>query len=811
MMGTWPGRWCVLAAIGFALAGPVCSAAAMQTPVARENGRIQQGPFLLFGDNKGGLHLLMGSDVLLLGIGVRCGNGGYWPYDVMANGQVEFEKGKLAFRGQVTGKQVFYEHEVSIAGNRIRFLLSRKGDWGQDYWDRFSIWLPLHRYKGAQFRADGQTMTYPEKYSAERASIASGVRRLECHAGDPSVNLVFECSQGISVVDQPRWGGRTYEVSVGFPAAEAEGPVELFLTLPQVPDMAATAVRYSRIGYPSAGVKFVVLEWPKHMSRPDDRVRLERRDGTVVKEGRFGQTASPDHMQCGFASFDFSEVKEPGDYRVVWSGGAVEFPIQRSVFEDKLWEPTLDFFLPFQMCHADVNLGGDVPDHRKCHMDDAIRVPADFPGVDGFRSYECEGTPYEAGDHVSAAKGGWHDAGDCDLNINAQAFAVWVMSLAYEEFGIERDMATLDAEGQTYTFGKPDGVPDILQQIEWGVYWLLSMQQADGRVYLGVVAQPERRSLGGKTWDQATDNKPGTGDERHLYVDYHPGLELMHATGLSAAGRALRTAKPDLARKCVDAAARSLDYFRTHKEVYRRTGYSDPSKKGRDGALAAALAELYLTTRDPSYLKTLEEMADTIRNLGLEPPYVFTTRSNSFWYAPPVLARLYPVLPDGPLKSGVLEVCRRSATILAGWEAPRPWPFRYWHFGKWGNNAGILARAFDAYWLSKVVPETFGAPDAVRSMLWIFGLHPFNDRVFVSGIGYPGPMHIHSGQIRGLFGPEPGTVPGAIVPGINGIFGYVTPNVLCYRDDGTFLNNEVCGYKGVLYIFAIKAMQASGY
>ena len=94
---------------------------------------------------------------------------------------------------------------------------------------------------------------------------------------------------------------------------------------------------------------------------------------------------------------------------------------------------------------------------------------------------------------------------------------MWVLSLAYGEFGIDRDVGALDVEAQAYRTGKPDGVSDIVQQIEWGALWLLSMLQPDGRTFVGVVAQPRRYSLGGKKWSEATDNQPGAGDERHLY------------------------------------------------------------------------------------------------------------------------------------------------------------------------------------------------------------------------------------------------------------------------------------------------------
>lgn len=150
---------CVMAAV-LALGASVCFAGGTQPPVGLGDGRIRQGPFLLFGDQKGGLHLMRGSEVLVRGMGIFCGNGGYWPYDRMADGQVSFGPGTLTFRAQVPERGIAYEQQVSIAGNRIRFLIRRRGSWGESGWDSFSVWLPISYYRGAQYGADGQAGTY---------------------------------------------------------------------------------------------------------------------------------------------------------------------------------------------------------------------------------------------------------------------------------------------------------------------------------------------------------------------------------------------------------------------------------------------------------------------------------------------------------------------------------------------------------------------------------------------------------------------------------------------------------------------------
>ena len=796
--------YCVALAL-LAAGGSVCCAS---VPEPLEDGRIQWGAFLLFGDDKGGLHLMKGSEVIVLGAGIFCGGDqGYWPYDRMPGREIELGEGSMSFRGLIPEVSTTYEQEVSIEGDRIRIRLRRLGDWPGTHWDAFFFWLPFNNYRAAQIRADGEVVDLPETYSAEGRTVVSGARRIECNLGDPSLNLVLECDRGMSVTDRRQWSQLRYLVAVSFPEAEGQF-VDLFLTLPQIDEAAESGVRYSVVGYPAAGEKKVVLEWPGYLSRPDDEARLERADGMAIKQGRFGQTVTLRHMQSDFAIFDFSEVREPGEYRVVWSGGSVEFPIRQRVFGERLWQPTLDYFLPFQMCHAEVDLGPGVTGHRPCHMDDAIRVPANFPGTDGFVSYECEGTPYEAGDPVPSTKGGWHDAGDCDLNIYAQGFAAYQLALAYEEFGIERDVATLDVEAQTFRTGTPDGVPDLLQQIEWGVHWLLSMVEPDGRTYVGVVAQPQYRQHEGG-WDESTDNANGTGDERHLYVDYHAELQLMQATTLSAASRVLAKVRPELAQTCLLTARKAFDYFGSRPEVYRRTAYFYEGRPGRDGAVAVALAELYMTTGEAAFLRQLEAMTDQIAHLDMDYPAKQGSSSSTFWYAPPVLARLVARLPESPLRTACLSTCRRAAEFHAQRLSGRPWAGHYTDFGKLGSNVNVLSRVYDAYWLSQVAPDVVSMATAVQPMLWLYGLHPLSDAVFVSGIGYDGPRHIHSGHLTHVFRPERGTVPGAPVPGITTVWWYMPDNVLYYFDDGNVSNMESTIYQTAGYLFAVNAMASA--
>lgn len=771
-------------------------------------GLIRQGPYLFCGDEEGMFHLLHNDRPLIHDIGVYSGLNGYTVPRDLEKVEYSREEGKVRYRGKVRGQEIEFEQEASIAGNRIRVRIARAGDWPEGTWGGVQINLPLSEYGGAAYRADGERRRFPAGYSAE-SRFPSGTRRLECHLGEPRLNVVFECADGLGIDDHRRFNSPNYVVSVSIPKDDRK-EVEFFITLPDVKYVPRGAVRWSQIGYPAAGEKFAVLEWPKGDPRPDDRARLERRGGGVVKGGKFGSIETADHFQDNFATFDFSEVREPGEYRVVWADGKTGwFPVGKSVFPDRLWLPTLDRFIPFQMCHAEVEFDGKAAGHPECHRDDGARVDAHFPGLDGFVSYECEGTPYAAGEHIPLANGGWHDAGDHDLNVGAQSFTVWMMSLAWEEFGIDRDVSTVDAEARKFRGGRKDGTADLIQQIEWGVLWLLSVQQPDGRVYNGVCANQPQRA--GKPLGELTDGKLGTGDERRVYVDYHADGQLNFAIGLAAASRALKRDRPELAQRCRAAAENALDYFRGHREMYRPGSYAASGVKGgeRDASVIAAAIELYLTTNEEKHLDIVKELAPSLRELELDWPLPRATGTGGFRYVPPFLARLHPRLPDGDLKETVVATCRRAAKLKAERMAVRPWPMNIWHSGQWGNSSTCLARVFDTYWLAKVAPDILAPEAPLRNMLWIFGLHPTCDTVLVCGLGYEEPRHLYSTHLHALHGHAPASVPGAVIPGMGG-FWY--SGVVAYIDEhGYYGHNEACIYTQPLYIFAVNAMRRMGF
>ena len=65
-------------------------------------------------------------------------------------------------------------------------------------------------------------------------------------------------------------------------------------------------------------------------------------------------------------------------------------------------------------------------------------------------------------------RGGWHDAGDYDMRVESQSGTMLGLTQAYEAFNMDYDNTTVDQINHLVELHKPDGKPDVLQQIEHG-------------------------------------------------------------------------------------------------------------------------------------------------------------------------------------------------------------------------------------------------------------------------------------------------------------------------------------------------------
>src|SRR5690606_22584660 len=89
-------------------------------------------------------------------------------------------------------------------------------------------------------------------------------------------------------------------------------------------------------------------------------------------------------LRYHYLRLDFSDLRTPGLYVVRYGDLKTHvFRIHSDVFKRHVWQPTLEYFLPAQMCHMRVNEKYRVW-HGACHLDDARMAPVDHNHFDGY-------------------------------------------------------------------------------------------------------------------------------------------------------------------------------------------------------------------------------------------------------------------------------------------------------------------------------------------------------------------------------------------------------------------------------------------
>jgi len=769
------------------------------------DGVIYQGAFLQTPVDQGGLAILHNLDALIPTIGFQSGWDGWTWYTSLENQSSWVQDSKLFFKGQLPASDTWYEQEIYPQGGLVHYEISldETRDNEAVQYANLVFYLPIPTFVNQPYLSSAGAGTYPET-QPKQPLLLDGVTQFQIMSDDPTRNLTFSAPDGMSLFDARLWGSQEYMLAIDLPLDS--GQTHFTITPASLdPGPNRPALRYSHIGYACWQPKQAVMEIDQRASFSDLNARLERKTGAASRQTVLQSVFTPaldDHWRQ-FAIFDFSQINTPGEYRIVWSQGETDwFAISAQPFRDQ-WQNTLDYFLPFQMSHLAVDLG-DGLSHAASTLDDAVQTQPGTIGADSFIAYESSGTPVEPGETIPVNIGGWYDAGDYDLNVSAQAFVVHQLALTWQEFTPQRDRHTLDVDNRQLIANQANGVPDLIEQIEWGVRWLLSMQQSDGRVYVGVVETADRYGSTSLPEDM-TDGIPDTGDERLLFVDYHSDVNLKFSAALAAASRALQAYDPALASQAWQAANLAWDYFNNHDEVYRQTVYFYGWEEGREQMISAAASELYLTAPHPTYLQAIATFEAYFNDFPTDWPSPTVSHHSGFWYAPPFLARLYPSLSDGDLKAAIQTALQRAAEGLVARLSTTPFAYQEeWQYNDWGMSGVYINSINDAYWLSKDIPQNIGLSDALPAAYWLFGLHPVNDHTLVFGSTFPQPDYHYHSILHVRFGHQPANVPGAVVPGIAT---YIPSNVIYYSDlPDQYRNNEACIYDSAAYLFAASAL-----
>jgi endoglucanase len=565
-----------------------------------------------------------------------------------------------------------------------------------------------------------------------------------------------------------------------------------------IPDWTRTPnIGFSQVGYHPTQPKRAVIELdPNDEPLATASLIQIRPDGSQVEKLRAPVEPWGRYLRYDYVVADFSSVRDPGLYFIRYGEHTTgSFPVADDVYE-RVWHPTLGVFFPVQMDHMFVNEAYRVW-HGLPHMDDAVMAPLNLQHFDGYRSGDTTHTPFGPGERVPGlAVGGWFDAGDFDIQGGSHAATVSTLAEIWETFRPAHDQTLIDQELRFVDIHRPDGKPDVLQQLEHGTLQIAAQFRVLGGLARGIVDGELHRYHHLGDASTQTDNliydpslrpyervgdRSGTPDDRWIFMDPSGAPSYAGIAALAAASRALRGYNETLAAESLDLARNA--YAEARARPAPQTAQGGQAARFGAGADLSAAMQLMAATGDPQYVDRFDEL-------------IWQTLEQSGGRNLTLALRAIPLM-DADYARRLRPYAERYRLAVDSMLAANPYGVPI-STGGWAGNGGIVSWATNNYYLHRAFPDLFGPELVTPALDYLFGTHPDHNLSFVSAVGNRS-KRVAYGINRADFS----FIAGGIVPGVL----ILKPDYPENMDDWPFLwgENEYVIGLGASYIFLAMA------
>ena len=639
---------------------------------------------------------------------------------------------------------------------------------------------------------------------------------------DESLRVLFKSDTELNLFDGRNLSQNgTYVVRSYLPGGQTGKVLEWYVEpTPDAKWIREPNVGFSQIGYTPAQKKVAVIELDRN-----DKVAAKAKIWRVNADGSNTLVLEPAVKEWGvfydrynYAQCDFSAVKEPGTYFIEYKGVKTNpFPINVNVYDGK-WHNTMDVWLPVQMDHMLVNEAYRVW-HGRSHMDDAIQAPTNYQQHDGYRMGNTTNTKYKPYEHIPGlAVGAWYDAGDFDIQSGTVIGLTNQLAEVWDVLRPERDQTFIDQKTQFVDIHRPDGLPDMIQQVEHGALNLCAQIENIGFIAGGIVQgnMHQYHHLGdavtitdGYIYDpslkpyEVRGNRSGTLDDRFAFTN-NAGNPMGNANvcaALAHAARVLAPYIPETAERCKKNALKlwkEMDDFQARQPQrnqaaananFQRAGQQGGGR-GFGGDRSQAAIQLWLLTGDDKYKEMFLPMVmRQIEAAKTAPQGVEDNRTGggSAMRAPRVnITTALQLLPymDDDFKAQLREVipvfvedAKRTAE-----STPYGVPVAG---GTWGGSERVISWAQNNYMVWRYFPDLIDPELVLSGLNFIYGNHPYSNVSFVTAVGV-NTKKVAYGNNRADYT----FIPGGIAPGLV----LLQPDLLEHKDDYPFLwgENECC-------------------
>ena len=566
-------------------------------------------------------------------------------------------------------------------------------------------------------------------------------------------------------------------------------------------------IRVNQLGYLPDARKVAVFMSEEPMSVD----RFELKDAfthatvltfnSVKSAGKYGKMSSTYRL-------NFTAFEGVGSFYL--AAGKATSPVFR--INAHVYDGTADFLLTYmrqQRCGYNPWL------KDSCHLHD------------GYMVYH----PTRSGEHVDVT-GGWHDATDYLQYTATSSNAIYQMMLAYQQnpqsFG-----DAFKANGMPGA----NGIPDIVDEIKWGLDWLNRMNPEKGMMFNQIADDRDHAGFRLPTRD-SVDYGWGKGTGRPVYfcTGEQQGL-LRHknrATGIaSTAGKfascfalgskVLASFYPDFARQIGEKAADAFEHGVQHPGACQTAPGTAPYFYEEDNwtdDMQLAAAELYRKTGDEKYMK------QAVNYGRMEPvtPWMGADSARHYqWY--PFINVGHYLLSNSPDKRVGDEFKRNLRTgIERVFEKAQTNPFLNGIPYIWCSNNLVSALVTQCRLYRESTDDVRYEEMEAALRDWLFGCNPWGTSMIV---GLPSwgdyPEYPHSSYVTAGIGNTPGglvdgPVYGAIFNGLLGVkitepdvYALFQSDLVVYHDDvSDYSTNEPTMDGTASLTYYLSAMQKDG-
>jgi endoglucanase len=502
-------------------------------------------------------------------------------------------------------------------------------------------------------------------------------------------------------------------------------------------------IRINQLGYRTNDIKIAVFMGKEQLHLKGFKLVEAASGKTVLEKNEIGKPQQLDQFKTCYR-LAFSEFTKKGTYRL--KAGDVVSP--EFVISDDVYNGTADFLLNY-MRQQRCGFNPYIKD--SCHTHDGYIIyggSSDYSFID--------------------VTGGWHDAADYLQYVATSANAVYQMLFAYSgnpaSFGDNFLASGLPGN---------DSIPDVLNEIRWGLDWLLKMNPAPGEMYNQIA--DDRDHIGFRYPNSDTANY-GKGKERPIYrcTGKQQGLFKYknRATGIaSTAGKfasafargagIYKTIDPEFSALLIKKSAEAFSYGLENPGACQTAPGTAPYFYEEDNwvdDMELAAGELYRITHDIRYLK---HAVDFGRREKVTPWMGADTARHYQWY--PFMNMGHPVIASetdqAELRREFLDNMKEGLEKIRVKGEKNPFligvPFI------WCSNNLVTATLTQADLYRKISGDNSYAELEAAHRDWLFGCNPWGTSMIV-GLPEKGdyPVNTHSSYVV-----KGGQVPGGLVDG----------------------------------------------